>query len=100
MSAGSATSPVQRGTELFGHPVRSREQRTEHPHIAAGDPPRCLPESGKQLERLLALLGPLGAHTSLDFGTLTGTEPVRSEAEREDLRREVEAIAKASGLEP
>jgi hypothetical protein len=48
----------------------------------------------------MALLGPFGAHTFVDFGTLTGMESVRSEAEREHVRREVEAIVKASGLEP
>jgi hypothetical protein len=58
------------------------------------------PEFGERLHRLLDLLAPLGAHTSVDFDTLTGTDPVRSEAEREHVRREVEAIAKASGLEP
>lgn len=58
------------------------------------------PEFGRRLNQLLDLLGPLGAHTLVDFSTLTGTEPVQSDAEREHLRREVEGIARASGLEP
>ncbi|MEV0735442.1 hypothetical protein AB0I51_05630 [Streptomyces sp. NPDC050549] len=58
------------------------------------------PEFGQQLHQLLNLLGPFGAHTFVDFGTLTDTESARSEAEREHLRSEVEGIAKASGLEP
>ncbi|MGP4011119.1 hypothetical protein [Streptomyces sp. 4N124] len=52
------------------------------------------------LHQLLTLLGPLGAHTFVDVETPTGKDPDQSTTEREQLRREVEAIAKASGLEP
>ncbi|WP_328503297.1 hypothetical protein OG828_33825 [Streptomyces sp. NBC_00457] len=57
------------------------------------------PEFGKQLHQLLTLLGPLGAQTFVDFGA-AGPDPDQSATDRERLRREVEAIAKASGLEP
>ncbi|KPI02184.1 hypothetical protein OK074_5368 [Actinobacteria bacterium OK074] len=76
------------------------------------------PEFGERLSQLLSLLGPLGAHTSVDLGSLTGagahagggaaesengngSEAVRDhERERDRVRREVEAIARASGLKP
>ncbi|WP_210589377.1 hypothetical protein [Streptomyces sp. GESEQ-35] len=58
------------------------------------------PEFGRQLQQLLTLLGPLGAHTFVDFDTPTDTEPTQGDTEREQLRREVEAIARVSGLEP
>ncbi|WP_416970938.1 hypothetical protein [Streptomyces sp. 4F14] len=56
------------------------------------------PEFGERLRELLDLLGPLGAMTSVDLDALTGPEAEAREAERERLRREVEAIARASGL--
>ncbi|MEV1083792.1 hypothetical protein AB0I98_37225 [Streptomyces sp. NPDC050211] len=58
------------------------------------------PEFGKQLQQLLTLLGPLGTQTFVDVEPFPGKDSEQSDSEREQLRREVEAIAKASGLEP
>lgn len=72
------------------------------------------PEFGEALSRLLGMLGPLGMHTVVDIDDAFNTESVRDGstndvqppaglihlARQEQDRREVEDIARASGMEP
>lgn len=98
---GTNDAIVNRGTNVFFSP-RDKELFT--------------PEFAESLRKLLGLLGPLGMQTvfDLDFDTDPGMETTRIDspadaqppqksthlADQEELRREVEAIARASGLEP
>lgn len=74
-----------------------RRRDTEIP-LSERDQDLFTPEFGQRLHHLLELLGPFGMRTFLDADSFAAGRA--APAEREQIRREVEAIADASGMNP